>query len=112
MRPSALDGDAAGAALKMIRDAGRAARRTVPSRILITQTDAAIVTKSHKELLAELDGAGIERLQTELMRRAPFERVMAEGKTLFELGHTQSVASAISNTARLGKELAEILEAE
>ena len=91
MRPSALDGDAAGAALKMIRDAGRAAR---------------------KELLAELDGAGVERLQTELMRRAPFERVMAEGKTLFELGHNQSVASAISNTARLGKELAEILEAE
>ena len=38
MRPSALDGDAAGAALKMIRDAGRAARRTVPARILITQT--------------------------------------------------------------------------
>ena len=114
MRPSALDGDAAGAALKMIRDAGRAARRTVPTRILITQTDAAIVTKSHKELLAELDGAGVERLQTELMRRAPFERVrvMAKGKTLFELGHTQSVASAINNTARLGKELAEILEAE
>ena len=112
MRPSALDGDAAGAALKMIRDAGRAARRTVPARILITQTDAAIVTKSHKELLAELDGAGVERLQTELMRRAPFERVMAEGKTLFELGHTQSVTSAITNTASLGKELAEILEAE
>lgn len=112
MRPSALDGDAAGAALKMIRDAGRAARRVVPSRILITQTDAAIVTKSHKELLAELDGAGVERLQTELMRRAPFERVMAEGRTLFELKDSQSVASAISNTARLGKELAEILEAQ
>ena len=111
MRPSALDGDAAGAALKMIRDAGRAARRTVPARILITQTDAAIVTTSHKELLAELDGAGVERLQTELMRRAPFERVMAEGRTLFELQDSQSVKSAISNTARLGKELAEILEA-
>ena len=111
MRPSALDGDAAGAALKMIRDAGRAARRTVPARILITQTDAAIVTTSHKELLAELDGAGVERLQTELMRRAPFERVMAEGRTLFELQSSQSVKSAISNTARLGKELAEILEA-
>lgn len=112
MRPSALDGDAAGAALKMIRDAGRAARRTVPSRILITQTDAAIMTTSHRELLAELDGAGIERLQTELMRRAPFERVMAEGKTLFELTPNQSVASAISNTAKLGKELADLLEAQ
>lgn len=112
MRPSALDGDAAGAALKMIRDAGRAARRTVPARILITQTDAAIVTTSHKELLAELDGAGVERLQTELMRRAPFERVMAEGRTLFELQDSQSVKSAIYNTARLGKELAEILEAQ
>lgn len=112
MRPSALDGDAAGAALKMIRDAGRAARRTVPSRILITQTDAAIMTTSHRELLAELDGAGIERLQTELMRRAPFERVMAEGKTLFELTPSPSVASAISNTAKLGKELADLLEAQ
>ena len=112
MRPSALDGDAAGLALKMIRDAGRAARRTVPARILITQTDAAIVTKSHRELLAELDAAGVGRLQTELMRRAPFERVMAEGKTLFELGRTQSVISAISNTARLGEELADILEAQ
>lgn len=112
MRPSALDGDAAGSALKMIRDAGRAARRDVPARILITQTDAAIVTTSHKELLAELDGAGIERLQTELLRRAPFERVMAEGKTLFELATTKSVTSAISNTARLGQELADILEAQ
>ena len=112
MRPSALDGDAAGAALKMIRDAGRAARRVVPTRILITQTDAAIVTKSYKELMTELDGAGVERLQTELMRRAPFERVMAEGRTLFELKKNQSVASAISNTARLGTELADILEAQ
>lgn len=112
MRPSALDGDAAGAALKMIRDAGRAARRAVPARVLITQTDAAIMTTSHRELLAELDGAGIERLQTELMRRAPFERVMAEGRTLFELAPSKSVASAIDNTARLGQELADILEAQ
>jgi chromosome partitioning protein len=112
MRPSALDGDAAGSALKMIRDAGRAARRDVPARILITQTDAAIVTTSHRELLAELDEAGIERLQTELLRRAPFERVMAEGKTLFELATNKSVISAISNTARLGQELADILEAQ
>ena len=112
MRPSALDGDAAGAALKMIRDAGRAARRNVPARILITQTDAAIITTSHRELLAELDAAGVARLQTELLRRAPFERVMAEGKTLFELASSKSVASAISNTARLGQEMADILEAE
>jgi chromosome partitioning protein len=112
MRPSALDGDAAGSALKMIRDAGRAARRNVPARILITQTDAAIITTSHKELLAELDAAGVARLQTELLRRAPFERVMAEGKTLFELAASKSVASAISNTARLGQEMADILEAE
>lgn len=112
MRPSALDGDAAGSALKMIRDAGRAARRDVPARILITQTDAAIVTTSHREVLAELDAAGISRLQTELLRRAPFERVMAEGKTLFELTPSKSVAGAISNTARLGQEMADILEAE
>ena len=103
MRPSALDGDAAGSALKMIRDAGRAARREVPARILITQTDAAIVTTSHKELLAELDGAGVARLQTELLRRAPFERVMAEGKTLFELTPSKSVAGAIRTPPGSGR---------
>lgn len=111
MRPSALDGDAAGAALKMIRDAGRAARRTIPARILITQTDAAIMTTSYRELIAELDEAGVPRLKTELVRRAPYERVMAEGRTLFELAPSQSVASAIGNTAHLGQELADILEA-
>ena len=112
MRPSALDGDAAGSALKMIKDAGRAARRQIPTRILITQTDAAIVTRSHKELIAELDGAGVARLQTELMRRAPFERVMAEGRTLFELQRNASVDRAIQNTQKLGTELVSILEAQ
>lgn len=111
MRPSALDGDAAGAALKMIRDAGRAARRIIPARILITQTDAAIMTTSYRELIAELDEAGVPRLKTELVRRAPYERVMAEGRTLFELAPSQSVTSAIGNTAHLGRELADILEA-
>ena len=38
--------------------------------------------------------------------------ILAEGRTLFELQDSQSVKSAISNTARLGKELAEILEAQ
>lgn len=112
MRPSALDGDAAGAALRMIRDAGRAARRTIPARILLTQTDAAIMTTSYRELIAELDAAGVPRLRTELVRRAPYERVMAEGRTLFELAPSPSVASAISNVAHLGKELADILEGE
>ena len=63
-------------------------------------------------LMQALDAAGVARLQTELLRRAPFERVMAEGKTLFELAKSKSVASAISNTARLGQEMADILEAE
>lgn len=112
MRPSALDGDAAGAALRMIRDAGRAARRMVPARILLTQTDAAIITTSYREVIAELDTAGVPRLRTELVRRAPYERVMAEGRTLFELAPSPSVTSAISNVAHLGKELADILEGE
>lgn len=112
MRPSALDGDAAGAALKMIADTGRAARREVKAYILITQTDAAITTTSYREVLAELDAAQIPRLKTELIRRAPFERVMAEGKTIFELKHTPSVQSAINNIAQLGIEMAAIMEAE
>lgn len=112
MRPSALDGDAAGSALKMIRDAGRTARREIPAKILITQTDAAIMTTSYRELIKELDAAGIPRLQTELIRRAAYERMIAEGKTLFELDKTKAVLGAIANAALLGQEIADILEAE
>ena len=111
MRPSALDGDAAGSALKMVRDAGRAARRDVEAYILITQTDAAIVTTSYKEVLAELDASGVNRFQTELMRRAPFERVMAEGRTIFELQKSVSVQRAINNVVQLGIEMANVMEA-
>ena len=72
--PSALDSDAAGAALRMIRDAGRAARRSIPARILLTQTDAAIMTMSYRELLSEFGRAAVPRLRTELVRRASHAR--------------------------------------
>ena len=54
----------------MIRDAGRAARRSIPARILLTQTDAVIMTTSYRELLSEFGRAAVSRLRTELVRRA------------------------------------------
>ncbi len=111
MRPSALDGDAAGSALKMIRDAGRTARREIPARILLTQTDAALVTTSYRELTQELSDSNVPRFDVELVRRAAFERMIAEGKTLFELDRTKAVQGAINNAVYLGQEVAAILEA-
>lgn len=112
MKPSALDGDAAGAALKMIRDAGKTARRVIPTRILLTQTEAALVSTSYREIIQELDENAVPRFETELVRRAAFERMMAEGKTLFELDQTKAVRGAVSNAAAVGQELAAILEDE
>lgn len=110
MRPSALDGDAAGAALKMIADTGRTSRRTIPTRVLLTQTEAALISASYREIIQELDEGAIPRFKTELIRRAAFERMMAEGKTLFELDQTKAVLGAVSNAALVGQELAAILE--
>ncbi len=111
MRPSALDGDAAGSALKMIRDAGRTARREIPARILLTQTDAALVTTSYRELVQELEEGNVARFDVELVRRAAFERMIAEGKTLFELDRTKAAQGAINNAVYLGQEVAAVLEA-
>jgi len=112
MRPSALDGDAAGAALKMIGDTGRTSRRTIPTRVLLTQTEAALISVSYREIIQELDEGSVPRFKTELIRRAAFERMMAEGKTLFELDRTKAVLGAVSNAALVGQELAAILEEE
>ncbi|XP_051912482.1 protein ParA-like [Hippocampus zosterae] len=111
MRPSALDGDAAGSALKLIRSTGKAMKREIPTVVLITQTDAAITTRSHREVVEELDSAGIRRCSVELMKRAPFERMMAEGKTLFELADTESVAKARENAKAMAREIVAIVEA-
>ncbi len=111
MRPSALDGDAAGAALKLIRSTSKAMKRTIPAYVLITQTDAAIVTVSHREVLQELDEVGIHRCKIELMKRAPYERMMSEGKALFELQVTASVLKAHENAMALAQEVVKIGEA-
>lgn len=112
MRPSALDGDAAGAALKLISSTGRVSKRTIPAFVLLTQTDAAITTRSHRELLEELDSNQVGRFKVELMRRAPYERMMAEGRTLFEMDDNKSVVSARGNALALASEMAELWEAK
>lgn len=110
MRPSALDGDAAGSALKLIRSTSKAMRREIPAYVVITQTDAAIITRSHREVLAELDGASINRCKVELMKRAPYERMMSEGRTLFELEATASVIKARENAMAFATEVVAVVE--
>jgi len=111
MRPSALDGDAAGSALKLIQATSKTMKRRIPSAVLITQTDAAITTTSHREVIAELDRSGVCRCKVELIKRAPYERVMAEGRTLFELEPSHSVLRAQDNAGALAREITEMMEA-
>ena len=111
MRASALDGDAAGAALKLIASAEKQTQRKIPAYILLAQTEAAVKSRSYFEILREFHEGGVQRFEEELNRRAAFERIVAEGRTLFELEPSKAVTSAVANAARLGTELADILEA-
>lgn len=111
MRASALDGDAAGSALKLVASAEKQTRRKIPAYILLAQTEAAVKSTSYFEILREFREGEVVRFSEELNRRAAFERIVAEGRTLFELETTKAVTSAIANAARLGTELAGILEA-
>jgi len=111
MRASALDGDAAGSALKLIASAEKQTKRKIPAYILLAQTEAAIKSRSYFEILSEFREGSVQRFTEELNRRAAFERIVAEGRTLFELEPSKAVTSAVANAARLGTELADILEA-
>jgi chromosome partitioning protein len=105
MRPSILDSDAASQAIRMIRDAGRTSRREIKYKVLVSQTDPAIQTTSYREMVAELDDAKIPRFRTEMMRRAPFERMMTTGKTISEMEQTESVLKALQNARALAREV-------
>jgi|GEM_PF-815341 len=110
MRPSLWDVMAANDTRRMIKTAGKSVKRDIPSRVLFTQTDAALTTRSHSEIARDLDQANVPRFETELIRRAPFERMVAEGLTLLEMDKTQSVVSATNNAVAIAQELSGILE--
>lgn len=87
---SMLDQQEAAKVVTMVREQEKLGKRhnptfTIPMRVLLTRTSAAIVTKSQKRMGENLDKHEIERLNVELVERAAFKAIFEFNTSLHQL---------------------------
>jgi chromosome partitioning protein len=85
MQHSVLDAAEAVKAIKLIRQMGRVANRTIPYRLFFSKALAAIREKTGRDLEAQLTANGAEILGASLVDRAAFRAMFSLGGTLHDL---------------------------
>jgi chromosome partitioning protein len=107
MQAKTPDADEASEAIALIRDEERVLRRTIPHMALLTRTNAGVMTKEEREIIAQLANAGIRRFTTALNERTAFSRLHSFKLGLDELNPSivNGVSSAIENADKLAGEL-------
>lgn len=114
MNASPVDAKLAAKAVDLVAEEEEALQRRIPYRIVLSRTSAAVKSRSQKRITAEIEGAEIGILGTQLNEMAAFRDIFEFGLTLDELDPTVT-----SNTVRakelafsLAKNLIEALEEE
>lgn len=110
---SQLDRDSAADAIKIIRNTAKLSRRDIPHAVLLTKTNAAIVTKEAKETRRMFEKHGVQVFACELIERAAFKAMFSQSKTLFQLNSKEvsGLDSAVVNARRYASELVKLMKA-
>ncbi|MBC6445227.1 MAG: ParA family protein [Alphaproteobacteria bacterium GM202ARS2] len=103
LKPSHLDASGAAKAVKLIRDCSRQMRRKIPFAIAYTQTSAAIVTGSEKDIREQMQSHDLPALSTGLMQREAYVKIFALDTTLYDLkaSEVSGLDKARANAAAL-----------
>lgn len=107
--------DARGAAktVQLIKAQGRQARREIPFAILFTRASAAIRSRAMKNVQEQLQKAGIDYFDAQIVERAAYRDLFDFGGTLAGLESSQvaNLRQAIANAAEFAAEVVERLRA-
>lgn len=116
LQGSQLDLNEAGKAIGLVRRQEQAFRRSIPYRVLLTRTSAAIRPATLRHIEAELASNGIPVLRTMLMERDAFRAPFSFGGTLRNLPenavrrpeaafeNAEAYAQAVIDTLKVSKE--------
>lgn len=106
------DAQAAIDTLGAVKRAGRAARREIPTAILLTRTRAAVKPRTARHIGEQLRGIdGVRVIRPELIERDAFSALFASGGGLRQLDprEVNGIEKAIDNAAAIAAEVVTIL---
>lgn len=108
---SQLDAEQATRGLRIVKQQEKMSRRTVPYRILLTRTSAAIRTRTMTHIIASYAAAGVRVLSTEIVEREAFKAMFSFAEPLSHLDRSQvsNVDKAIANAEAFAAEVISIL---
>jgi chromosome partitioning protein len=112
MQASMVDAAQAGRAVGLVRQEEELLRRSIPLRVVLTRTSAAIPTRVERKILDEMATRGIPALTTHLHERAAFKALFEYKSTLAELDPTKvnGLAAAIANAETFTDEVTVLLK--
>ena len=111
---SQLDAAEAAKAIKLIRQQEKAFGRRIPYVVLLTRTSTAIQPRTLKHIRAELEGAGVPILETQMHEREAFRAIFSFGGTVESLRPEQvgGLEAAVKNARAFAAEVVAMLKRE
>ena len=109
---SQLDAAEAAKAIKLIRQQEKAFGRRIPYVVLLTRTSTAIQPRTLKHIRAELEGAGVPILGTQMHEREAFRAIFSFGGTVESLRPDQvgGLEAAVKNARAFAAEVVAMLK--
>lgn len=107
LQGSSMDARGGAKVLKLIASQAKMARRAIPYAVVLTRTNAAMKSRSLKNVTGELEEAGIPVFETAIVERAAYRDLFDFGGTLSTLdgAQTSNIQKAIDNAKDFTGEL-------
>jgi len=111
IRGAYMDAKSAGKAIRLIRNAERTSRQTIPYRVMFNAVGAAVKTRSQRNAAKQLAASDIPLLQTEIIQRAAFCELPDFGGSLYTMDpkRVSSLERAKENAKAYADEIVAIL---
>jgi len=81
---SSMDAKGGAKTIRLIRNQERMARRSIAHSVVLTRASAAVVTRSMRNVVDQLEGAGIDVFKTAIVERAAYRDLFDYGGGLAE----------------------------
>lgn len=96
---SLLDAMEAMKSVALVKQQEKAFNKEIPYAVLLTRTSAAVRSRTLKDVVAQITGAGVQTFKTEIFERDAFRAIFSFGGTLHTLDPKQvsGIEAAIAN---------------
>lgn len=107
LQGSSMDARGGVKTIRLINNQARMARRSIPHSVILTRTSAALQSRALQNIRKQLQGNGIDVLNTGLVERAPYRDLLDFGGILAGMDPAQvsNVDKAIENAREFAGEV-------